>query len=64
MNDGIVIAELQSMDEAMQQIFRLGKGMQLVKVDLKQAYCQISVHPEHHYLLVVEKDWHMWIAPD
>ena len=36
---------------AVQHILRLGKGTQLVKVDLRQAYRQIPVQPEDHYLL-------------
>ena len=39
-----------SLDEV-QRILCLGKGTQLVKVDLKQAYRQTPVHPEDHYLL-------------
>ena len=54
-NDGIdsAVASVSyaSLDEAVQHILRLGKGTQLVKVDLKQAYRQIPVHPEDHYLL-------------
>ena len=55
MNDGIdsAVASVSyaSLDEGVQQILCLGKSTQLVKFDLKQAYRQIPVHPEDHYLL-------------
>ena len=54
-NDGIdsAVASVSyaSLDEAVQHILQLGKGTQLVKVDLKQACRQFPVHPEDHYLL-------------
>ena len=54
-NDGIdsAVASVTyaSLDEAVQQILCLGKGTQLVKVNLKQAYHQIPVNPEDHFLL-------------
>ena len=56
-NDGISseLASLSyaSVDEAVDQILRLGRGTQLVKLDLKQAYRNIAVHPQDQHLLAV-----------
>ena len=47
-NDGIS-SELASVsnasvDDAVQLVLQLGKGSELVKLDLKQAYRQVSIH--------------------
>ena len=56
-NDGIS-CELSSLsyasvDDAVQNILRLGKDAQLVKLDLKQAYRNIPVHPQDQHLLAI-----------
>ena len=56
-NDGIVknLCSLRyaSMDEALDLIRALGPGTQLVKMDLKEAYRVIPVHPDDHHLLTI-----------
>ena len=42
-----------SSDDAVRRILHLGKGTQLVKVDLKQAYRQVPVHPQDQHLLAI-----------
>ena len=42
-----------SVDDAVRRILHLGKGTHLVKVDLKQAYRQVPVHPQDQHLLVI-----------
>ena len=39
-----------SVDNAVSIIQHLGQGTQLVKMDLKDAYCIIPVHPQDHHL--------------
>ena len=56
-NDGIE-SELCSLryatlDNALQLITRLGQGAELVKMDLKDAYRLVPVHPADHYLLAI-----------
>lgn len=41
-------------DDAVQCILELGVGTELVKIDLKNAYRIIPVHPQDHHLLAVE----------
>ena len=41
------------MDEALDLIRALGPGTQLVKMDLKEAYRIIPVHPDYHHLLAI-----------
>ena len=54
-NDGISkeLASLQyaSVDQAVQKILTLGKGCMLAKIDVKQAYRNIPVHPHDRHLL-------------
>ena len=49
-NDGIsstlASVSYSSVDDAVRRILHLGKGTQLVKVDLKQVYRQVPVHPQ------------------
>ena len=56
-NDGIsstlASVSYSSVDDAVRRILHLGKGTQLVKVDLKQAYRQVPVHPQDQHLLVI-----------
>ena len=56
-NDGIsstlASVSYSSVDDAVQRILHLGKGTQLVQVDLKQAYHQVPVHPEDQHLLAI-----------
>ena len=56
-NDGIK-ADLCSLryatlDDALQLVSRLGRDSQLVKIDLKDAYRMIPIHPADHYLLAI-----------
>ena len=44
------------MDNAVSIIKHLGQGTQLVKMDLKDAYCIIPVHPQDHHLLGIQWD--------
>ena len=41
------------MDDAVEHIQQLGKGAQLVKLDLKSAYRVIPVHPHDQHLLAI-----------
>ena len=54
-NDGISqkLASLcyASLDTAVDHIRRLGRGTQLVKLDLKNAYRMVPIHPEDQHLL-------------
>ena len=54
-NDGIreELCSLQyaSVDQAVALILRLGQGTELVKLDLKDAYRMVPVHPQDHPLL-------------
>ena len=44
------------MDNAVSIIQHLGQGTQLVKMDLKDAYRIIPVHPQDHHLLGIQWD--------
>ena len=44
------------MDNAVSIIQHLGQGTQLVKMDLKDAYHIIPVHPQDHHLLGIQWD--------
>ena len=54
-NDGIcpdlTSVVYASVDNAVEIICRLGPGTELVKIDLKDAYRVIPVHPQDHHLL-------------
>ena len=56
-NDGIsstlASVSYSLVDDAVQRILHLGKGTQLVKVDLKPAYRQVPVHPQDKHLLAI-----------
>ena len=56
-NDGIsstlASVSYSSVDDDVRRILHLGKRTQLVKVDLKQAYRQVPVHPQDQHLLAV-----------
>ena len=58
-NDGIpselASVSYTSVNDAVQLVLQLGKGSELVKLDLKQAYLQISIHPQDHHLF--EMSW-------
>ena len=61
-NDGIS-PELCSLvyakvDDTVQHILRLGRDTQLAKIDLKNAYCIVPIHPQDQHLLVVSWDGH------
>jgi hypothetical protein len=40
-----------TVDEAVRQIMRLGRGTLLAKCDVRHAYRNVSVHPEDRHLL-------------
>ena len=39
------------MDDTVECIQRLGPGTELIKLDLKNVYCIIPIHPQDHHLL-------------
>ena len=41
------------MHAAIEHILRLGTGTQLVKLDMKDAYCIVPLHPQDHHLLEI-----------
>ena len=57
-NDGISeqLCSLRyvSLDDAVRLVKQLGRGTQLVKMDLRDAYRMIPVHPEDQHLLAIE----------
>ena len=57
-NDGIegelCSLEYLSVDELVREVLRRGKGTQLAKVDVSQAYRRVPVHPEDRGLLGME----------
>ena len=42
-----------STDDAVNLILEIGKGTHMVKVNLKDAYCVVPIHPRDHNLLAV-----------
>ena len=46
-----------SVDNAVSIVQHLGQGTQLVKMDLKDAYHIIPVHPQNHHLLGIQWDF-------
>ena len=56
-NDGILpdlcSLSYSSVDEAVQYILQLGRGTELVKLDLKDAYRMIPIHPQDQHLLAI-----------
>ena len=58
-NDGIdkELSSLKyvSVDDVVAKVLGLGRGAELAKLDIKQAYCNIPVHPSDRYLL--SKSW-------
>ena len=64
-NDGIS-PELCSLvyakvDDAVQHILRLGRDTLLAKIDLKNAYRIVPIHPQDHHLLAVSWDGHTYV---
>ena len=57
-NDGISsnLCSLQyaTVDDAVKLIQQLGRGSQLVKLDIKDAYCIVPVHPDDYHLLSIK----------
>ena len=43
----------ESVDDAVSLILELGRGTRMVKVDLKDAYRIVPIHPHDHNLLAV-----------
>ena len=43
-----------SIDSIVDCILKLGKGALIAKIDIKQAYRNIPVHPKDHYLIGVQ----------
>ena len=64
-NDGISkeISSCQytSVMVAAQRVLKVGKGALLAKMDIKQAYCNISVAPEDRHLLGFQWDDHIYV---
>ena len=64
-NDGIAPSlcslTYSSVDDAIQFITKLGRGALLVKIDIKNAYRIIPVHPHDHHLLGVQWEGHVYI---
>ena len=56
-NDGIdarlCTLTYASLDDAVELITKLGRGSELVKIDLKDAYRIVPVHPHDHHLLAI-----------
>ena len=50
-NPNLCSLSYTSLDEAVQRILHLGQGATLVKLDLKDAYRIVPVHPDDHHLL-------------
>ena len=46
---------------AAQLILQLGKGLELVKLDLKQAYRQVSIHPQDHHLFGISWEGNVFV---
>lgn len=64
-NDGIsrdyCSLKYASVDDAVFMARALGRGAKLVKIDLKDAYRLIQVHPDDYHLLGVVWDGHTFI---
>ena len=56
-NDGIVressAMSYASIDDAVNCILHFGPGTVLIKIDLKNAYCIVLVHPQDQHLLAM-----------
>lgn len=50
-----------SVDDAVAIIKSLGRGTQLAKIDLKDAYRLVPVHPDDYHLLGTVWDTHMYV---
>ena len=50
-----------SIDQAIQHILRLGRGAELVKLDLKNAYRMVPIHPQDHHLLAIEWEGSIYV---
>ena len=50
-----------SLDDALQLICHFGPGSQLVKMDLKDAYRSVPVHPDDQYILAVSWDGAVYV---
>ena len=57
-NDGVprdlCSLRYMSIDDVVAQILRGGKGTELAKIDVRQAYRNVPVHPEDRYMLGME----------
>ena len=57
-NDGIDFdlcsLKYATMDNVMEMVRDLGRGTQLVKMDLSEAYRIVPIHPDDHYLLGIK----------
>ena len=64
-NDGIrkELASLSyvSVDEVAEAVGELGRGTLMAKMNIRQAYRHIPVHPQDRFLLGMM--WHMWTLP-
>ena len=65
MNDGISrsLCSLQyvSIEDIVNKIEKMGRGALLAKVDLKEAYRMVSVHPQDRPLLGVEWEGRVYV---
>ena len=64
-NDGICPERCSlsyaSFDDAVAVIQHLGRGAELFKMDLKDAYCVVPVHPQDHLLLGIRCDCGVYV---
>ena len=50
-----------TVDRAVEQIIKLGRGTLMAKVDIKQAYRNIPIHPEDRHLLGMQFDGQVYL---
>ena len=48
-------------DDAIECILQLGTGTALVKLDLKNTYCIVQVHPQDHHLFTITGEGETYI---
>ena len=62
MNDGIPkdLCSLgyMSVDDLVAQVLQIGRGAEMAKIDVKQAYRNVPVHPKDRHLLGMQ-----WTSP-
>ena len=50
-----------SIEDIVNKIEKMGRGALLAKVDLKEAYCMVSAHPQDRPLLGVEWEGRVYV---